>query len=112
MSAARLAPTPPCGQPSSTITQRLVLCTEARIVSRSSGRSVRGSITSALTPCCSASVAAARSEGGGRLAGHRPARGPDDGNVGALAREPRLAEADQLVLPVGHLAAHAVERLV
>src|SRR3982074_3132104 len=44
-SAAMLAPTPPCGHPSSTTTQRFVFCTERRIVSRSSGRSVRGSIT-------------------------------------------------------------------
>ena len=44
------APKPAMRQPSSTITQRLVLRTEARIVSRSSGRSVRGSITSASTP--------------------------------------------------------------
>ena len=55
------APTPPCGQPSSTITQRLVLRTDARIVSRSSGRSVRGSITSASTSCSVASCSAARS---------------------------------------------------
>src|ERR1044072_7045885 len=51
ISVARLAPTPPCGQPSSTITARLVLRTDSRIVSRSSGRSVRGSITSASPPC-------------------------------------------------------------
>src|SRR5439155_23674940 len=41
ISAARLAPTPPWGQPSSTTTQRFVLRTDPKIVSRSSGRSVR-----------------------------------------------------------------------
>ena len=42
------------------MTQRLVLRTDARIVSRSSGRSVRGSMTSASMPCSSLSVFAAR----------------------------------------------------
>src|ERR1700761_7695261 len=59
ISAERLAPTPPCGQPSSTITTWLVFATESRIESRSSGRRVRGSITSAETPCSRSKVAAA-----------------------------------------------------
>jgi len=51
---------PKVGQPSSTETSRLVFLTEATIVSTSSGRIVRRSITSAWMPA-SASASAARS---------------------------------------------------
>ena len=100
------APTPPCGQPSSTITQRLVLRTDARIVSRSSGRSVRGSMTSASTSCSVGQLL------GGALRGDRHARDPDDRHVGALAAHGGLAEAGDVVAVLGHLAPLAVEVLV
>ena len=90
-SAARFAPTPPCGQPSSTITQRLVLRTDARIVSRSSGRSVRGSMTSA-------SIVVLVGEPSRRLlGGERHARDADDRHVVALAADRGLAEVDDVV---------------
>ena len=106
MSAARFAPTPPCGQPSSTMTQRFVLRTEARIVSRSSGRSVRGSMTSAsMLVLLAERLRRARG-------GQRHPRDPDDRHVVALAADRGLAEADGVVLVVGNLAALAVEVLV
>ena len=74
--------------------------------SRSSGRSVRGSITSALTPCSAASVSAARSA----VTAIREM--PDDGHIGALARDTRAAELDEMLLAVRHLAADPVEGLV
>src|SRR4051794_23785218 len=61
ISAARLVAAPPCGQPSSTTTARFVFFTDWMIVCRSSGRSVRGSITSASSSCSDASVSAASS---------------------------------------------------
>mmetsp|Transcript_20269 Transcript_20269/g.71676 ORF Transcript_20269/g.71676 Transcript_20269/m.71676 type:complete len:242 (-) Transcript_20269:225-950(-) len=44
------APMPHCGQPSSTVTRRLVFLTVATMASRSSGRSVRRLMTSTLMP--------------------------------------------------------------
>lgn len=44
------APTPCCGNPSSTVTSRLVFLTETLIASLSSGRIERRFITSALMP--------------------------------------------------------------
>ena len=57
-SAAISAPMPAKGQPSSTVTRRLVFSTEASTASPSSGRSERRSITSASMPSA-ASVSAA-----------------------------------------------------
>jgi tRNA U34 5-methylaminomethyl-2-thiouridine-forming methyltransferase MnmC len=48
----------PLRQPSSTITARRVLPTEAMIVASSSGRSVRRSMTSALIPSAASASAA------------------------------------------------------
>ena len=56
--AAISAPTPDCGQPSSTVTMRPVFFTDAMIVSVSIGRSVRRSITSASMPSLASSSAA------------------------------------------------------
>ena len=76
------------------------------MVSRSSGRSVRGSMTSASTPCSSERILAAF----WAVDGH--ARDADDGHVGALAADDGLAEVDEVVVVLGHLAALAVEVLV
>ena len=106
ISAARLAPTPPCGQPSSTITARLVLLTDSRMVSRSSGRSVRGSITSASTSCSLDRMSAAfwavtAIREMPTIVTSSPSR--------RMAAWPKLRH---VVLVVGHVAALAVEVLV
>ena len=106
MSAARFAPTPPCGQPSSTMTTRFVFSTDLTIVSRSSGRSVRGSITSASISCSDRELL------GGLLRGERHARDADDRHVVALAADRGLAEVGDEVLVLGHVAALPVEVLV
>src|SRR3954465_9797305 len=111
------APTPPWGQPSSTITARLVFFTDSRIVSRSSGRSVRGSITSASISCSSASgsppLPAGRAARGRRPlpGGQRHPGDPDHGHIVPLPPDRSFAEAHGTAV-LGHLAALAVEGLV
>ena len=58
MRAAISAPTPDCGQPSSTVTQRPVFMTERTTVSMSIGRIVRRSMTSASMSSLASSSAA------------------------------------------------------
>ena len=86
------------------VTQRVVLRTEATIVSASSGESVRGSTTSTEMPSCSASSAACE-----RLMDEPPGR--DHRHVRALAMDARPAERDRLDL-VRYVALHRVQRAV
>src|ERR1700712_1717880 len=82
----RLAPQPPISGPSSTIVTRFVFATLSSTVSVSSGRRLRRSTTSALTPF------SARAQAVAHALGDR-----DQGDVGALADHRRLTQWQHLV---------------
>ena len=86
-SASTSPPQPPVSGPSSTTASRFVFSTERTIVSRSIGRIVRRSITSAETPCAASSSAAARRVVDALHRAH-------ERDVGALAHDRGAAELE------------------
>ena len=103
--AAISAPMPAKGQPSSTETIRFVFLTDATMVSMSSGRMVRRSITSAEIP--SPASASAAPSATSTMRGMR-----DEGDAVARAHHARLADRHDPVVVYRHRGAVAVEQLV
>ena len=102
MIPATSAPMPPAFVSSWTMSAFPVFCTDARTVSRSMGRTVRRSTTSALMPSCASSSRRLYA-----VMHHQPVR--DDAQVFALQLHVGLADGHRVVL-FGHLAANEAVR--